>query len=135
MKNSRSQTLIGDQLGGAPGQVATWRRVILVLATTTAMAGAMAAPESATVVDQGHFVIEEQFPPRVVTDLPCLEGKEFLATGSAVFRGTFVDAGDDGFHFSQIEKFEGTAVPVGRSGANVRRKRLGASHLSQCSYG
>jgi hypothetical protein len=93
-----------------------WRRVILVLAITTAMTGAFAAPASATVVDHGHFVIEEQFPERVITDLPCLEGKEFLATGSAIFRGTVVDAGDEGFHFSQIEKFEGTLVPVDGQG-------------------
>ncbi|HEX6757213.1 MAG TPA: hypothetical protein VF086_02200 [Propionibacteriaceae bacterium] len=90
--------------------------MILVLATTTAITGAFAAPASATVVDHGHFVIEEQFPPTVTTDLPCLEGKEFLATGSAIFRGTVVDAGDEGFHFSQIEKFEGTLVSVDGQG-------------------
>jgi hypothetical protein len=103
-------------LRGAPRQVATWRRVILAMVTTTVMTGAFAAPASAAVVDHGHFVIEEQFPPTVVTDMPCLEGKEFLATGSGIFRGTFVDAGDEGFHFSQIEKFEGTAVPVDGQG-------------------
>ena len=89
-----------------------WRRVILVMATTTAMIGAFAAPAAAGNVDHDHFVIEEQFPEQVITDLPCLLGKEFLATGSAIFRGTVVDAGADGFHFSQIEKFESTLVPV-----------------------
>jgi hypothetical protein len=89
---------------------------MLVLAAATAMAGTFAAPASATVVDHGHFVIKEQFPPTVITDLPCLEGKEFLSAGSAIFRGNFVDFGDGSFHFFQIEKFEGTLVPVDGQG-------------------
>ena len=93
-----------------------WRRAMLAVAVVTATASAFPAPASAAVVDHDHFVIEEQFPEAVVTDLPCLEGKDFLATGSAIFRGTVVDFGDDGFHFSQIEKFEGTLVPVDGEG-------------------
>jgi hypothetical protein len=92
-----------------------WRRAVLVL-VGTAMAGAFTAPASATVVDHGHFVIEEQFPPTVVNDLPCLEGKEFLSTGSLILRGNFVDAGPDGFHRFEIEKFEATLVPVDGQG-------------------
>ena len=93
-----------------------WRRVILVLAATTATIGGFTAPAAASVVDHDHFVIEYQFPEQVITDLPCFLGEEFLATGSAIFRGTIVNAGDDGFHFSQIEMFEQTLVPVDGQG-------------------
>lgn len=89
-----------------------WRRVISALATTTVMIGVVAAPASASVVDNNHYVIEEEFPETIRTDIPCLLGKEFWATGSVIIRGTFVDAGDEGFHFSQIEKWENTFVPV-----------------------
>jgi hypothetical protein len=78
--------------------------------------GVSAAPAAVGAVNPDHFVIEYQFPEQVITDLPCFLGKEFLATGSAIFRGTIVDAGDDGFHISQIEKFEETLVPVDGQG-------------------
>ena len=89
-----------------------WRRVISVLATTTVMIGVVAAPASASVVENSHYVIEEQFPETIRTDIPCLLGNELRATGSVIIRGTFVDAGEEGFHFSQIEKWENTFVPV-----------------------
>ena len=97
------------RLGGA-----RWRRAMLVSAI--ALAVASATPAYATVVDHGTFTSEEHFGPMVVTDMPCLEGKQFIATGSEVLRGNFVDAGDAGFHYFQIEKFEATAVPVDGQG-------------------
>jgi hypothetical protein len=97
------------KLGGA-----RWRRAMLVLAA--AMAVAFATPAYATVVDHGSFTSEEHFGPMVVTDMPCLEGKQFIATGAEFIRGHFVDAGDAGFHFFQNEKHEGTAVPVDGQG-------------------
>jgi hypothetical protein len=98
-----------DRLGGA-----RWRRAMLVLAA--AMAVAFATPAYATVVDHGSFTSEEHFGPMVIPDMPCLEGKEFIATGAEFIRGNFVDAGEAGFHFFQNEKHEGTAVPVDGQG-------------------
>jgi hypothetical protein len=91
-----------------------WRRAMLVLAV--AMAVAFATPAYATVVDHGTFTSEEHFGPIVINDLPCLEGKEFVLTGAEFIRGNFVDAGDAGFHFFQIEKHEATLVPVDGQG-------------------
>jgi len=97
------------RLGGA-----RCRRAMLVLAV--AMAVAFATPAYATVVDHGSFTSEDYFGPMVITDMPCLEGKEFIATGAEFIRGNFVDAGDAGFHYFQNEKHEGTAVPVDGQG-------------------
>ena len=97
------------RIGGA-----RWRRAMLVLAI--ALAVAFATPAYATVVDHGRFTSEEHFGPMVVSDMPCLEGKEFIATGAEFIRGSFVDAGDAGFHFFFLEKHEGTAVPVDGQG-------------------
>jgi hypothetical protein len=96
------------RIGGA-----RWRRAMVM---TAAMAVAFATPAYAAVVDHGSFTSEEHFGPMVITDMPCLEGKEFIATGSEVLRGNFVDAGDAGFHYFQIEKFEATLVPVDGQG-------------------
>jgi hypothetical protein len=93
---------------------ARWRRAMLVLAV--ALAVAFATPAYATVVDHGTFTSEEHFGPMVISDMPCLEGKQFIATGAEFIRGNFVDAGDAGFHFFQNEKHEGTAVPVDGQG-------------------
>ena len=90
-----------------------WRRAMVVLAVPLAVA--FATPAYAAVVDHGSFTSEEHFG-LMVTDLPCLEGKEFLATGGEVLRGNFVDAGDAGFHYFQIEQFEATLVPVDGQG-------------------
>jgi hypothetical protein len=97
------------RIGGA-----RWRRAMLVLAL--AMAVAFATPAYATVVDHGSFTSEEHFGPMVINDLFCFEGKEFIGTGAEFIRGNFVDAGDAGFHFFQIEKHEGTLVPVNGQG-------------------
>jgi hypothetical protein len=90
------------------------RRTTLVLGLV--IGAACAAPAHAIVVDHGTFSTEEHFGPMVISDLPCLEGKEFSLTGAEFIRGSFVDAGDAGFHFRQIEKHEGTAVPVDGQG-------------------
>ena len=97
------------RLGGA-----RWRRAMLGLAV--ALAVAFATPAYATEVDHGTFTSEEHFGPMVIPDMPCLEGKEFIATGTEFIRGNFVDAGDAGFHFFQNEKHEGRAVPVDGQG-------------------
>ena len=112
---------------GKPNARAAGRRALsplLALAVTTAITGAASpaaaaaasSPGTSAVVDHGAFLIEEQFGPEVITDLPCLSGKEFVATGSAVFRGNIVDFGEEGFHFSQIEQFAQTLVPVDGQG-------------------
>lgn len=76
------------------------------------MAGAAA---DAATPEVGHFSGEDHFAPQVITDLPCLEGKEFVATGGVVFRGTFVNR--EGFlHFTGIQRFSGTLVPVDGQG-------------------
>jgi hypothetical protein len=85
------------------------RRATLVL--VLAMGVTNATPARATVVDHGSFTSEEHFGPILVTDLPCLEGKEFVATGAEFIRGNFVNAGDEGFRFFQIENHEATLVP------------------------
>jgi hypothetical protein len=93
---------------------ARWHRPMLVLAVGIVVT--CATPAYATVVDHGTFTSEEHFGPMVITDMPCLEGKEFIATGAEFIRGNFVDAGNAGFHFFQNEKHEGTAVPVDGQG-------------------
>jgi hypothetical protein len=66
----------------------------------------------ATVIDQGKFSRFEVFPEMLITDLPCLEGTEFIATGTEAVSGHFVDSAE-GFHFEQTEKHTGRLVPVG----------------------
>jgi hypothetical protein len=68
------------------------------------------SPAGATTPEVGHFSGVDQLGPDI-TDLPCLEGKEFVATGSVVFRGTFVNS-EGFFHFTGIQRFSGTFVPV-----------------------
>jgi hypothetical protein len=63
----------------------------------------------------GHFSGRDTFAPEVISDLPCLEGKEFVSTGGVNFRGTFVDRGQF-FHFTGIERHFGTLVPVDGKG-------------------
>jgi hypothetical protein len=91
-----------------------WRRMTLVL--VLAMGAACATPAYAAVVDHGTFTSEEHFPPMTINDFPCLDGKEFVGTGAEFIRGSFVDAGDAGFHFRQIETHESTLVPVDGQG-------------------
>jgi hypothetical protein len=88
---------------------------LLRYASTLAICSAFLAastPAGATVIDQGAFTSFEVFPETIITDLPCLEGTEFLATGTEAIRGHFVDSAE-GFHFEQTEKHTGQLVPVG----------------------
>jgi hypothetical protein len=73
---------------------------------------AVSSSADATVIDQGSFSRFEVFPETIISDLPCLEGTEFLATGTEAVRGHFVDSAQ-GFHFEQTEKHTGHLVPVG----------------------
>jgi hypothetical protein len=100
-----------------------WRRAMLALAV--ALAVAFATPAYAAVVDHGSFTSEDYFGPMVITDLPCLEGKEFIATGAELIRGNFVDAGDAGFPLLPDREVRGDIGAGGRSRANLHRKRLG----------
>ena len=70
---------------------------------------------SASPPEVGHFSGADQFGPEVITDLPCLEGTEFVFTGGVAFRGTFVNS-EDFFHFAGIELHTGTLVPVNGQG-------------------
>jgi hypothetical protein len=63
----------------------------------------------------GHFSGVDTFGPDLVTDLPCLEGTEFIGTGSEIFRGSFVNS-EDYFHFSGTNRFTATLVPVSGEG-------------------
>ena len=76
--------------------------VALLLASPVATA---AAPEV------GHFSGQQTFEPHVITDLPCLDGKEFILTSGVNSSGTFV-SNVGFFHFAGIERNFGTAVPV-----------------------
>ena len=69
----------------------------------------------ATPPDVGHFSGQDTFGPEVITDLPCLEGKEFVVTGGVNFRGSFVNS-EQFFHFAGIERHFGTLVPVDGQG-------------------
>src|SRR5207247_216547 len=53
--------------------------------------------------------------PEVITDLPCLEGTQFLYTATVSSRGTFVNS-EGFFHFSGTEKFSATLAPVDGQG-------------------
>ena len=89
---------------------------ILALAVITPAAGA-APPEV------GHLYSVDPIGPEVITDLPCLEGKAFTATGSVTFRGSFVNS-PDFFHFTGKETFSTTLVPVdGQGPTYVERNR------------
>jgi hypothetical protein len=87
-------------------------KTVPVIAAVAALLGTTAAAASPPEV--GHFDGTIQFDPQV-SDLPCLEGRQFLQTGGESFHGTFV--ADDGFlHITNIEKFFNTAVPVDGQG-------------------
>src|SRR5829696_6109332 len=73
---------------------------------------ALSSPAEATVLDQGTFARFEVFPETIISDLPCLEGTEFIGTGTEAVRGHFVDSAE-GFHFEQTEKHTGELIPVG----------------------
>jgi hypothetical protein len=85
------------------------------LASTILVASICLAASSsaeATVLDQGSFSRFEVFPEQIVTDMPCLEGTEFLGTGTEAVRGHFVNTAQ-GSHFEQTEKHTARLVPVG----------------------
>jgi hypothetical protein len=82
---------------------------VLVACALGGTAAASPAPEV------GHFSGVDTFGPGIVTDLPCLEGTEFVGTGSEVFRGTFVNS-EGFFHFSGTNLFSATLVPVSGEG-------------------
>ena len=90
----------------------TLKAVSVTVALVVCLVAGSAA--GATTPEVGHFSGEDHFAPQV-TDLPCLEGKEFVATGRVVFRGTFVD-GEGFLHFTGIQRFSGTLVPVDGQG-------------------
>lgn len=71
----------------------------------------LSSSAQATVLDQGSFSRFEVLP-EIITDLPCLDGSEFVANGTEAVRGHFVDSAE-GFHFEQTEKHTGEFVPVG----------------------
>jgi hypothetical protein len=92
------------------------RTTLKAVSVTVALVVCLMAgsPAGATTPEVGHFSGEDHLGP-LITDLPCLEGKEFVATGSVVFRGTFVNS--EGFlHFTGIQRFSGTLVPVDGQG-------------------
>jgi hypothetical protein len=70
---------------------------------------ALSSSAHATVADQGSFSRFEVLP-EIITDLPCLEGSEFVANGTEAVRGHFVDSAE-GFHFEQTEKHTGSSFP------------------------
>jgi hypothetical protein len=85
------------------------------LSATIAVVGCLAVVPAGAAADPpevGHFSGVETFGPDVITDLPCLEGTQFLSSGSERFRGTFVNS-EGFFHFAGTEIFEGTLVPIG----------------------
>jgi hypothetical protein len=88
----------------------------LSLALSATLALGLSGPASAANPPEvGHFSGDDSSGPQVITDLPCLEGKEFIASGNVSFRGTFVDS-EGFFHFSGIEHFSATLVPVDGQG-------------------
>ena len=86
---------------------------VAIVALVVWLAGATAA--SASTPSILHFSTVDQLGPEVAADLPCLEGKEFTLTGSVSIRATDVVA-EDFFHFSVIQRFSVTLVPVDAQG-------------------
>jgi hypothetical protein len=81
------------------------------------------APAAGAPPEVGHLHSVDPLGPEVITDLPCLEGKAFTATGSVTFRGSFVNS-PDFFHFTGKETFSTTLVPVdGQGPTYVERNR------------
>jgi hypothetical protein len=90
------------------------KAVPLTAVVVVCLLGSPAA--SASPPEVGHFSGVEAVGPEVITDLPCLEGKEFVYTATVSSRGTFVNSADF-FHFTGIELFSATIVPVDGQGA------------------
>jgi hypothetical protein len=83
---------------------------------------ALGSSAHATVLDQGSFSRFEVLP-EMITDLPCLDGGEFVANGTEAVSGHFVDSAE-GFHFEQTEKHTGQLVPVGGGLTYVERSNV-----------
>ena len=91
----------------------TLKTIPVVTTLLACLVGSPAAGAAAPEV--GHFSSVDPIGPEVISDLPCLEGKEFTLTGSVASRGTFINS-PDFFHFSGLEKFSATLVPVDGQG-------------------
>jgi hypothetical protein len=91
------------------------KRLLLGICFLGAAFAAGAVPATATVTDQRPITIVETTGPHVISDLPCLEGEEFLATGKVTARIRFVQD-EKGVHFVFWARNEGTLVPVDGTG-------------------
>ena len=105
------------------------RMMLKTLPTIAALIACLATSPAAgaTPPEVGHLSSVDQIGPEVISDLPCLEGKEFTLTGSVSSRGTFVNS-PDFFHFSGIEKFSATLVPVDGQGPTYVERGAVAHH-------
>jgi hypothetical protein len=104
----------------------TGRLVVKAVAVIAALVACfVGSPVAGAVPGQevGHFSSVDPIGPEVISDLPCLEGKEFMLTGSVSSRGSFVNSVDF-FHFTGMEQFSATLVPVdGQGPTYVERNR------------
>jgi hypothetical protein len=91
------------------------KRLLLGICFLGAAFATGAVPATATVTDQRPITIVETTGPDVISDLPCLEGEEFLATGEVTARIRFVED-EKGTHFVFWARNEGTLVPVDGTG-------------------
>jgi len=101
-------------------------RLLLGTCVLAATFATSAAPAAATVNDQGTITEFFTSGPNV-DDMPCLEGEQFLSTGTKETRFHFVDA-EEGLHVFFSEHNEGTAVPVDGTGPTYV-ERGNADHL------
>jgi hypothetical protein len=102
------------------------RATLKTLSATAVLAACLAggaAMASAAPPEVGHFSGTDTFPPTLITDLPCLEGTEFIGGGSVDFRGTFVNS-EGFFHFTGTEQFSATLEPVGDGLTYVERGNI-----------
>jgi hypothetical protein len=108
------------------------RRVTSIITVLVAVALVACALEGTAAASNapfvGHFSRTDHFGPLVVTDLPCLNGKAFTASGTAVSRGTFVGS-PAFFHFTGTEQFSATLVPVDGQGPTYV-ERAGVEHTN-----
>jgi hypothetical protein len=88
-------------------------KAVLLTAIVALLVASSAATASPPEV--GHFSGQDTFGPQVISDLPCLEGQEFVLAGGVNFRGNFVNS-EQFFHFAGIERHFGTLVPVDGQG-------------------
>src|SRR4029079_10096256 len=92
------------------GTRARVRRRAPAVAVFVCLLAATAAAASPPEVD--HFDGSITFEPQVITDLPCLEGTQFLLNGSQPFHGTSVARSDGSFHVTFSQEFFSTLTPV-----------------------